>query len=210
MLLLVFCASFYGLIRAVDLFGNESSGQTEATEYSPARLSVDEALSEERWADAVGPLGEMLEADPFDGTAWYRLGNCHYNLWRIYSYSWKALKDRGEDAERIEDFKQLANDHLYLAIDPLERAVDFASKRNAARIRLAGVLANVGRKDEACRLIKARLDARFIRPRGLKQNADFLPLVGMPEFERLVTIENSMRSSMGNKPERGNRHRGSR
>ena len=139
LILVVFCGLFYGLTKGIDFVGENPVAQTEVSEFSPARIAADDAVSRGRWEDAIVELEKLIEDDPYNGHAWYTLGEQHASLVYHYRRNHRKAMNSGRSQERLDMYVELIEKHTAPAIEAFERAMDFARFRNLSRINLARV-----------------------------------------------------------------------
>ncbi|MEM7454597.1 MAG: hypothetical protein AAF456_09635 [Planctomycetota bacterium] len=199
LILVVFCGAFYGLTRGIDLMGDQPAVQAEVTEYSAARIAADDAVSRGRWEDAIVELDKLIVDDPFNGHAWYTLGEQHAALVYHYRRNYRTAVNRGRSQDRLDMYLELIEEHTGPAIAAFERAMDFARFRNLSRVNLAHLYNVEDRDDEAIAMLRAAMEEGFSVNGGLRRN--FFSLRSHPEFEELREIESEInRRRIANAP----------
>ncbi len=165
--------------------GPELSPQAAA--FSSEREQADEAYIQQDWSGAEEHYRAMTERDPYNGYAWYSLGD---SIWR---QARRLLNDRDRtsraivpDPARIEELNAEIRTLGEEAVASFARAQDTGRFRILAGQRIAEIYAALGEKRLAVQmLVKCFDDGMMVR--GLRNIAELIPLRGDPEFEELAS-----------------------
>lgn len=158
----------------------------QASAFSVERTEADRAYSGQDWKSAAEHFRAVTEQDPFNGFAWYSLGD---SIWRQGRrllnerdrMNRAIVPDPGRLAELNAEIRQFGEE----AVASFLRARDTGRFRILAGQRIAEVYAALGEKRLAVEmLIKCYEDGMMVR--GLRNVAEFVPLRGDPEFEALA------------------------
>lgn len=164
----------------------KSDVSPQAQAFSSDREKADQAYLRQDWSRAQQNYRLMTERDPFNGYAWYSLGE---SIWqqarRLLNERDRALRSLVADASRMEELnselKQLGEE----AVDSFMHARDTGRFRILAGRRMAEIYSVLGDKQLALKMLVDCYDDGMTL-RGLKTVAEFLPLHGEPEFEDLA------------------------
>jgi tetratricopeptide (TPR) repeat protein len=165
--------------------GPEVSAQAAA--FSSERTEADKAYIRQDWSGAEEHYRAMTERDPYNGYAWYSLGD---SIWR---QGRRLLNDRDRtsraivpDPARIDELNGEIRKLGEKAIACFSRAQDTGRFRILAGQRIAEIYTAIGEKRLAVEMLtKCFDDGMMIR--GLRNIAEFVPLRGDPEFEELAS-----------------------
>lgn len=171
--------------QARELFtGPQVSPQAQA--FSPSREKADQSYMRQDWSGAEQHYRAMTERDPFNGYAWYSLGD---SIWRqarrLLSERDRATRSLVPDSARMEELNRQIKELGDKAIDCFFHAQDTGRFRILAGQRIAEIYSIQGEKRKAIEmLVKCYDDGMNLR--GLKSIAEFVPLHNDPEFEELA------------------------
>ena len=160
-IMVIFCAAFYGITSAVNLMGKEQSPVDESSEYSPERQLADEALSKRSYLKAAKQFEKLIEADPHNGHAWFLQAES-YNSARItYLRRVADARIRPYRTARIGEWQEEAVKYGKLAIPAYEKAVDFRRFRERSNVRLAAIYSSMGETETALKHLSTAVDQGY-------------------------------------------------
>jgi len=171
--------------QARELFtGPQTSPQAQA--FSSSREKADESYMRQDWTRAEEHYRAMTERDPYNGYAWYSLGD---SIWRqarrLLSERDRATRALVPDATRMEELNTQIKELGDKAVDCFYHAQDTGRFRILAGQRIAEIYSIQGEKKKAIEMLVKCYDEGMTL-RGLKSIAEFVPLHNDPEFEDLA------------------------
>jgi tetratricopeptide (TPR) repeat protein len=168
----------------------------QAQPFSPVREKADESYMRQDWSRAEQNYRSMTERDPYNGYAWYSLGD---SIWR---QARRQLSERDRlaralvpDSARMDELNIQIKELGDKAVECFLHAQDTGRFRIIAGQRIAEIYSVQGEKRKAIEMLDKCYDDGMTL-RGLKTIAEFVPLHNDPEFEELAKRE--PRSSLRN------------
>jgi hypothetical protein len=172
----------------------------ETSAFSLERTEADKAYTGEDWASAEDHYRALTERDPFNGYAWYSLGDCLWQQARqLFSERDRTVRAIVQDPDRLEELRTLTQKLGEEAVACFSRAADTGRIRILARQRIAEVYTALGERGLAVEvLVQCYEDG--MTTRSLRNIAAFAPLRGDPGFEELMRRDSRGPNRGGNPP----------
>ncbi len=180
-ILLLVCGAFY----ATTYVGGEvteevAETEVESNDFTPIRMEADALTRLSKWEGAAEAYKKLIEQDPYNGYAQFRLGASYYNL-RLNAV--RKLRDRTQLSEEEitfnEDQKSQFED---LAIEQLEKSREFLRYRRDSSFCLAVIYADQNELDKSLARLRDFVNEGGWRFEGLENIEVFG--VGGPEMQR--------------------------
>lgn len=190
LILAVFCACFYLLTACINWLASDHENQ-RIHELSFDRRKADQFWSKRKWNEAAVYYKNLTESDPYNGNAWFFLGECYgkerYELVRkIY-----RAERQGSDKELVDEYMKHAEAIGVDAIAYYKKAAGFPRFANRARYSIACISAFHGDTEEAMEYLQEAVDNSYhCDVRGGFANAyELRTLRGVDGFEDLCQVE---------------------
>lgn len=179
----------WAIYQTVSMFEVWNSPKLSTEGLSSERIIGDQAFISNRWSEAIEPYRKLVEADEFNATAWYRLGEACWRQFlniddgRILFENNDAVEVNARDLSEPESL-------LAEARSAFEQSRTFAQFRNESQVRLAEIHVRLGDNKEALLLLGKSLAAGYVttglnRSRFISRLREF----DQKEFERLQELE---------------------
>jgi tetratricopeptide (TPR) repeat protein len=171
----------WAIYEIISMFGT-SSTQANADSVSKVRADSDDFFESGEWVKAASNYRQLVEADPYNGDAWFRLGICH--LKEVARLRSSESNDRAEPAAENTPNENESNasytEDMEQAVNAFTQALDFPFFRNESRRNLAILKTYAGEYEEAVKWLQEAVDDGMLTRSGV---------LSVPEFEPLNTIE---------------------
>jgi tetratricopeptide (TPR) repeat protein len=191
-ILLVAGFVLWGIYQTVSIFSASNVDELGQTAVSETRKRSDEAFLSNRWEDAIEPYQKLVNEDPFNGTAWFRLGFANWkHVQKLASRLATEESKASPDANSVQQLTAQIENHQGVAIAAFEKAMTFSLFRNSARRTLAEIYAFKQDTDKAFEILTAAIDDGYCSRSGII-NDDSLSLLRTmddPRFQELVRKE---------------------
>lgn len=188
-ILVVVSLGAWAIYQTLSMFGGWNSPKLSTEGLSPERVSGDQAFLSNRWSEAIEPYRTLIEADEFNSTAWFRLGEA---CWRQFLSvdDGRTLFENKDSGDTSSGEPSELESLLVEARAAYEQARTYAQFRNESQVRLAEIHVRLGENEEALLLLRESLTSGYItselkRSQLLSRLREF----DRREFDRLEAIE---------------------
>ena len=175
-------------------FGDESQTRISPNNFSPARMEADQHLKENGLIAAMSSNRRLVEQDPFDGHARFRLGKGMFRSIRELGDTLPQIEEEeGLDSDRYVEVKKQMESQAGEAIQCFEACTDFARYRAKSLAAIALLHGRCGRDDEALEFFGQAIREGY-RIQGIQGVDSFSFLDKRPEMKVLRLQEQRNRS----------------
>ncbi len=193
-LLILLVAGFvlWGIYQTVSIFNSWNIEKLGDTAVSDTRRISDEAFLSNRWPDAIAPYQKLVQEDPFNGTAWFRLGFANWKYVQKVASQLATENSKSEpDAKNVERLEADIQIHQEAAVVAFEKAMTFSMFRNSARRTLAEIYAFKQDTNKAFEVLSAAIDDGYCSRSGIERDESLAILRTMDDrrFQELVRKE---------------------
>lgn len=189
-ILVILSGGIWAAYQTWTMLGGNNDNNAVGEAFSPDRVAADRAFSANRWADAIEPYQRLVQDDPFNAAAWFRLGESNWRYGQILLEDLKRAESSETDAAQLEEKTRQIDAIITQAREAFEQARTFLQFRNEAQMRLAEIAATRGDYDQAFQLLRATIGVGHATV-GIDRNRFLLKLddVDPTEFRNLVRLE---------------------
>lgn len=177
-ILAAFCMLFWGFVSGINLLGKESGNVVES-EVSAVRELADRSLARKDYQSAIEPLIEQTQQDEFNSHAWFRLGQCYWQLWKDAKQPYLATDAPPPSPEMLQQQTELAEK----ALKALHVAADYPRYRVSSLFMSAALNAQHNKFDKALSQLEATLEFKNeVRDYRFINSEYFNPIKYDPRF----------------------------
>jgi len=164
-ILLAFCGAFYLLIVLVGRLDGDSG--SDSSEFSPVRKRADKYVAKKDWGSAIKEYEKLIEQDPYNGHAWYRLGSLLLRTRTDAMFELSSLEEEGAGTRAANDASKRIENSSARAYEVLSELTRFARYRRDALIQLAILECDRGEHDAALDYLEEFIGRGYSTRRGL-------------------------------------------
>lgn len=190
LILVVAGGGLWSIYQTFSMFGGQITAAPEASAFSPIRERADKNYSANRWEQAAEAYRELAAEDPFNGTAWFRLGASWLFQREDLKREYNAQANRSlPDEARVAELQELITAAETQAAAAFRRSVDFAYYRNESRRQLAGILVAQGQTEDGLEMLEEAVRDGYCTRYSLSRAPEFESLADNPRFGRILEQE---------------------
>lgn len=191
--------------QIVHLMGSKGAALDESSSFSNTRKEADQAYRDSNWPVAVEKYQMLVEEDPFNGDAWFRIGaSSIFWLERLKNPATSDNETQETAQEPITVNREESEKLVETALGAFTKARDFAFFRNESRLQIALIHVRQGETDRALKELREAVDDGFHTRSTLARNPLLFELKDNEAFQEILGIErlniNSMSRRRDNLP----------